>query len=283
LNYWKINRQLLDVARQFHPQIVIVAKGMWISPETIEELKTEIGCYLINYATDDPFNAAVSRPDLIRSIPFYDLFVSTKRAIMEEIQRAGCSNVAFVPFAYEPRLHFPEQPSTGEEVRRFLSDVGFVGGADHDRVLMMRKLIAGPWQVNLYGGFWNRDWTLRKYYCGFAIGREYRLAVRGAKINLGLVRHANRDGHAMRTFEIPACGAFMLAERTEEHMELFVENKEAVFFGSNDELWEKINYYLVHDAERQRIAQAGYERVRSGKHSYRDRVEQILDLAQALL
>jgi spore maturation protein CgeB len=97
------------------------------------------------------------------------------------------------------------------------------------------------------------------------------------------VRRANRDGHAMRTFEIPACGAFMLAERTEEHLELFVENKEAAYFGPDEELLEKIDYYLVHDAERQRIAQAGYERVTSGKHTYRNRIQQILELAQALL
>jgi spore maturation protein CgeB len=205
---------------------------------------------------------------------------------MDEVQRAGCPNVVYVPFAYEPRLHFPERPSTSEEVSRFSSDVVFIGGADNDRLSMMHMVaeaVKKPWRFCLFGGFWNRDWRMRKYYRGFALGREYRLAVSGAKINLGLVRHSNRDGHAMRTFEIPACGAFMLAERTEEHMEFFIENKEAAYFGSDEELLEKIDYYLAHDTERQRIAQAGYERVTSGKHTYRDRVQQILELAQRSL
>ena len=286
VKYWKINRQLLDIARRFHPQIIIVVKGMWISRETLAQLKTEIGCCLINFATDDPFNTAVSRPESRRSIPFYDLYACTKRAIMEDVRRAGGRNVIYVPFGYEPSLHFPERPATDGEAGLFASDVVFIGAADNDRLPMMQMIAERAkkqWTFCLYGGFWNRDSRMRKYHRGFALGREYRLAVSSAKINLGLVRRANRDGHAMRTFEIPACGAFMLAERTEEHLELFVENKEAAYFGPDEELLEKIDYYLVHDAERQRIAQAGYERVTSGKHTYRNRVQQILELAQALL
>jgi hypothetical protein len=180
-------------------------------------------------------------------------------------------------------LHFPERPSTREEARRFSSDVLFVGAADRDRLPMMRKLVAEPWQLNLHGGFWNRDRQLKKFYRGFVLGRDYRLALGGGKVCLGLVRRANRDGHSMRSFEIPACGAFMLAERTEEHLELFEEGKEVAYFGSDEELLDKVRYYIAHDGERQHIAKAGYERVTSESNSYQDRVRQILEYARPLL
>jgi spore maturation protein CgeB len=86
----------------------------------------------------------------------------------------------------------------------------------------------------------------------------------------------------MRTFEIPACGAFLLAERTEEHLELFEENKEMVCFESPEELVDKVRYYLAHDKERQRIAEAGYGKVTGEKHTYQDRLSEILNKADSL-
>jgi spore maturation protein CgeB len=281
LTYWRTNREVLETVRRNRPHITLITKGQWISPAILKQAKTEETC-LVNYATDDPFNLKVSSSHLIKGIPFYDLYVCTKRAIMAEIQRAGCPNVAYVPFAYEPKLHFPEQPSRGEEARRFSSDVVFVGGADLDRLPIMRKLVAGPWQLNLYGGLWNRDQQLRNCYRGFVLGRDYRLALGGAKVCLGLVRRANRDGHSMRSFEIPACGAFMLAERTQEHLEFFEEDKEAAYFGSDEELLSKVRYYLSHEAERRRIACAGYRRVITGRNTYQDRLETILQYVKEL-
>ena len=90
------------------------------------------------------------------------------------------------------------------------------------------------------------------------------------------------DGHAMRTFEIPACGGFMLAERTEEHMELFDEGKEADFFGPPEELGDKVRYYLKHDSKRMRMSEAAYQRVTTGRNTYKDRLEQILATSMSL-
>ena len=284
LTYWAYNRTLLQKAKEFRPDVVLVTKGAYINPRTLARIKKETGAFLVNYATDDPFNPRVSTRDLVKAIPLYDLYACTKRAIMKDVQRAGCQNVAFVHFGYEPTLHFPEQPTTPEEIERFSSDVVFIGGADKDRVPYFEALAKIPGlELRLYGGYWNRYPSLKQYYRGFALGRDYRLALGGAKIAVCLVRRANRDGHCMRTFEIPACGAFMLAERTEEHLELFEEDKEAAYFESPEELVDKVQYYLQHEEERRRITEAGYRRVMERRHTYKDRLVEILNLVKTMM
>jgi len=63
-------------------------------------------------------------------------------------------------------------------------------------------------------------------------------------------------------------GIFLLAERTDDHLALFEEGKEAEYFGDDEELKDKIRFYLENDEARKRIAAAGRERcLRSGYSS----------------
>ncbi len=272
-----LSRALVAEATAFRPTVVVVVKGAYLHPGALRRVKETTGATLVNYATDDPFNPAHTTRDLLRGIPYFDLYACTKQAIMADVRRAGCPRVAFVRFGYKPSVHFPETPTAPEEATRFASDVVFVGGLDADRLPYIDALLSIPRiTLALYGGYWNRFARTRPFARGFAVGRSYRLALGSAKICLCLVRRANRDGHVMRSFEIPACGGFMLAERTADHLELFREDREAAFFGSPAELVEKVRYYLAHDAERRAIADAGMERVRTDHHTYTDRLHEML-------
>ena len=138
-------------------------------------------------------------------------------------------------------------------------------------------------RLALYGSYWERyTERYRRHARGSAIGRSYRLALGGAKIALGLVRSANRDQHTMRTFEIPACGAFLCAQRTEEHQEIFREGTEAVFFDDPDELKSQVTRYLSSDDARARIAAAGFDAVTQGAHTYADRIVEMVALARPM-
>ncbi len=101
--------------------------------------------------------------------------------------------------------------------------------------------------------------------------------VSATKINLCFLRKANRDKQTTRSIELPACGGFMMAERTTEHRDLFVEGREAAFFGDDRELIALCRYYLVHDDERERIAQAGLARCVSSGYSNDARMRGMLE------
>ncbi len=282
-----MNLRLLAAARRFRPDVVLIVKGRDYWPSILRRIKGETGALLVNFATDDPFNARVNSRHLVKAIPVYDLYASPRRAVLEDVCRAGCRRVEYIRFGYKPSVHYPEQPATGEENARFRCDIAFIGGADADRVAFFEAVLETlspklpAVSLGLYGGYWALYPRLRGYARGFALGRDYRLAVSGAKIVVNVVRRANRDGHVMRTFEVPACGGFMLAERTEEHEEIFPAGSGVDFFGSVEELVDKIVFYLRNEDERRRMAQRAREAVIFGRHTYKDRLEEILRLVSA--
>ncbi len=111
---------------------------------------------------------------------------------------------------------------------------------------------------------------------------DYARALSAFRINLGFLRRVNRDLQTTRSIEIPACGGFLLAERTAEHRRLFREDVEAVFFSDDRELLEKCRHYLAHEDERARIAEAGRRRCIDDAYSYEARLTFILRHALGL-
>ena len=124
---------------------------------------------------------------------------------------------------------------------------------------------------------WLHPWV-RRYVAGDGVwGAQYPLALASSKIALGLLSKRIPETTTTRTFEIPATGVFMLAERTEDHLALFAEGVEAEFFDNDEELRDKIAFYLRHDSLRQNIAASGRERcLRSGYHT-REQLKKVLE------
>lgn len=77
-----------------------------------------------------------------------------------------------------------------------------------------------------------------------------------------------------RNFEVPGCGAFLITEAADNFEDYYQDGKEVVIYQDMDDLIEKIRYYLEHDDEREKIAQAGYQRT-IRNHTYEKRFEQI--------
>jgi spore maturation protein CgeB len=88
-----------------------------------------------------------------------------------------------------------------------------------------------------------------------------------AKIALGFGVVSSQDYQSrpryqirLRDFEAPMCGAFYLMEHQEEIREFFRPGEEIETFRNAGELVEKVRFYLKHDAAREKIRIAGFER-----------------------
>jgi len=279
---WRLNQRAVSLAEAFRPDALVVVGGAFMMPAALRRIRERTGAVLVNLATDDPFNPRHRTRAFIEGIPCYDVYATVRRSILADLAGAGARRPVYVRCGYEPALHFPEPPATADERSRFGCDACFAGAADQDRYPLFRRLVGAPdIAVRLYGGFWERDPVLHPFARGFAYGRDYRQALGGAHVALCLVRKANRDGHVMRTYEIPACGAFALADRTDEHLEILEEDREAVYFTGEDELVDKLRFYLAHPDLRGRIAAAGRARITGGANTWRDRLVELLNLAAA--
>ena len=93
------------------------------------------------------------------------------------------------------------------------------------------------------------------------LGDAYAATLATAKVGIGLLGKTCPDAFTTRSFEIPASGAMLLAEDTDEHRELFRQGEEADFFASPEELVDKVSFYLTRDGLRQAIARRGRELV----------------------
>jgi len=237
------------------------------------------GVARLNFLTDDPWNPAQSSPWFGKVLRSYEVVFSPRRQNLEDLRRHGCRRVEYVPFAYDPVLHAPAEGATAEEQA---VDVIFAGGADADRLPYARALVVAGLNVALYGGYWDRHVDLRPHWRGHADLATLCRVTPAAKLVLCLVRRANRDGHAMRSFEAPAMRGCLLMEDTPEHQELFGADGEcAVYFRDLPEMVAKAKDLLPRTEERARLAAAAHRRICAGGHTYADRLRTMLKEAAA--
>ena len=274
-----VNPQILRLVREKQPQVLWVDKGLTIGPETLEMAKAMApGLVRVSYSPDDMLNPMNQSRCYVVSIPLYDLHVTTKSYNVAELKEAGAPKVLFVDNAFCPFVHRP-LPLTPTEKERFGGQVGFIGQFEDHRARLMTFLAEQGIPVKVWGK-WPRRWRHRArnlMVMGLPVwGDDYGRAICAFDINLIFLSKRNRDLQTQRSIEIPACGGFMLAERTEEHLRLFREGTEAAFFGSREELLEKVKYYLQHPEERRQVAAGGRERCLTQGYSNVDRLKLVI-------
>ena len=267
-------RALLETAAAGRPDVVLIVKGPYVRPQVLRRLR-QLGATLVNFSTDDPFSPVAKYPYLRDAIREYDVYATPRTANIPQLRAHGARKTPTIPFAYKPSVHFVDAGDVPDDEG---CDLLFIGGADPDRTEFFRRVVA-LWpddRLQLYGNYWNRDTVLRRFWRGFAFGDLYRTATRRAACTINLVRRLNRDGHVMRTFEVPACGGCMLAERTSDHESFFEDGVDALFFETPEDVVRQARSVLADRGRRQAIAASGHARVLRDRHTYRDRLQTLL-------
>ncbi len=271
-----VNANLPRRVQQIKPDIVLILGGRQFDVETLAQIKDVSKAKLANWNADSPWEPHNSSTALLASIPLYDAHFTWGNFLIEKFYRAGAKHTSYLPFAYDPIQHRPTQHAQTR-------DVIFAGTWEAPREDLLNHV--DPTQLELWGNHWHRlagDSPLKKAVKGVAEGDKLAPLLSSAKIALNFIRNQNGPAHNMRTYEAPACGAFMLTSRTDEQVALFGENKGAAFFSSGEELADKITYFLKNDQERTAIAQRGFDIISRGQNTYQARMQTVLDTLHSL-
>jgi len=281
-DYTSLNQRIRNVAGSDY-KIIWVEKSLMLHYSVLAWIKkVNKDAKVISFTEDDMYAKHNQSAYYRNCLSLYDLVVTTKsyNANADELPSLGAKKVIFVNKTYYEKMHRPIAV-TDDDRSRYGADVGFIGTFEKERAESILFLANKGVRVRVWGTGWhkyqkkNENIILenRPIY-----GDEYVKAINATKINLCFLRKKNRDLQTDRTMEIPACASFMLAERTKEQLELFEENKEVVYFSDNNELLEKIMYYLKRDEERKNIAENARKACEYKKYDFTDQMRNLLKL-----
>ncbi len=270
------SRVVVNECRRVKPRLLLTTGLSPVNSAALHQLG-QMGIVRCNFQTDDPWNPAHRSPWFLRALQHYDVIFTPRKLVRPDLQRHTCARVVDLKFGVDPELFHPVSVDP-QELEKLECDVLFAGGADGDRIPYLSALRKSGLQVGLYGSYWEQFEESRPITRGQIGVQTLTKVISAAKISLCLVRQANRDQHCMRTFEVPAVGCCMLTQDTEDHREIFGREGESVlFFQTISEMLDKAKWLLNNDGERLRLARSCHARIVDGAHTYRDRLQTILN------
>lgn len=281
------NRDLLAAARAFRPDVLwMTGDNTIITPDTLAAVQRESGARLVYASGTSPivFSKALDRA----AMPLYDWVLVNDYYHGIQWRELGARRMTCLPLsACDPDFHRP-YPLTDDERRALACDVTFVGtlvpGHLYNRRVRALEALSragvdlGIWSVH------DVPASLRKHLRGPALGEDMERIVSAGKVSVNTHGDFMLYGGNLRLFETAGAGVFQISDDLPGTRMWFPEvdgTPTIALYDREDELVERVVYYLAHDAERQAAADAARAHVYAN-HTYDVRAAQFEEGIAAL-
>ncbi len=277
---------LINAVQEAMPDCLLYIKNYGLRPEWLAEVK-RMGVPLVQWYID---------PVIPEWLPAFvkeaDIFFTMSEGLVDTFRQMN-PTVFWLTQAFEPSF-FQVKSISDHDRRTFSADVTFVGNLGSKpqylsrRSALERIISAGvglrwwgpkiPWKISntplIYG-------RLGRTYGGrFVWGEEYAKVAKLSKIFLAFDSMPHiRKSMSARMYTAVGCGAFYLCRHVEGIEDVLVPDKEIVTFRDEDEMIDKIQYYLGKEDLRRKIANAGQKRVLED-HTYEVRIKEMLTIIE---
>lgn len=243
------NRRLIEVCQQFRPDLLLLLHADKIANATLAEIKSLKPAPCIAYVNLDSLQLPHT-PDRIRRFAEVGdaTFTTTAGERLAEFA-SPTHRIAFIPNPVDRSIETLECFARTDQPFDLFCAIGGEKGT--------------PWRAETMRAIGARVPEARCAFLGLAgtpalFGSEYLDAIAGARMGLNLNR---RDGDYLyssdRIAQYVGSGLLLFIGRATGYGDLFSDD-EFVFYDGLDELADKLRYFLAHDAERRKVAEAGH-------------------------
>lgn len=259
------NKEIESKFETFKPDIVLVYKGAFVKPNTIETLKKT--AKVVCFYPDVSFQTHGSL--LQDTLPLYQTVFTTKTFGVDDMAaQLGQKNGVFIPHGFDPEVH-RRIDLTANELKQFECDASFIGTWSPHKEKYLSALVKTMPNLDLkiWGNQWEKSGELLRSFIMYkpVEGDQYAMAIQASKINIALLSEqvkgaSSGDKITSRTFHIPASGGFMLHQYSDEISQHYRVGDEIATFSSEQEFIKKIKKYLSDSDLREELTEKGHQR-----------------------
>jgi spore maturation protein CgeB len=270
-----INKYIVAALKEETYDLIWVDKAVFVTPKTTALLRSK-AAKLVHFTPDPAFTFHKSKL-FLKSLPYYDFLVTTKSYELEHYYKyIKTEKVLYATQGFDAKLHKPsEYPFSKKE------GFVFIGHYEDQRGEVLEKLLQNDIKITLAGIKWNR--FAKKHqnnpnliYLGDGVyGEDYVKALQNAKMAWGALSKWVPELHTTRTFEIPACGTALVTERNLETQSFFKDD-EAIFYTNENDLIEKITFFMNNDKPLEVLTKKGASRAVTSAYDYSSILNAIL-------
>ncbi len=250
----KVDEVLVRQLKSYNPDIVYISFANFIDVDTIALIRQAVpNAFLFGFDGDPYPELQTNRVPVGSKLDL--MFATNNGKWLDEYRKAGV-RAAFMPNPCDPDIEFRYDVDD-----KWKTDILFTGQlkqhrkypTDPTRHQLVSKL-AGMKNCTFYG-------CLGRPKIG---GINYQYAISGAKmaVNVNVASDVSLY-HSDRLTHYLACGTLALAKRVPDSDLMFKDGVHIKYFDTADEFFELADWYLKHESERQKIADAGMARVHS--------------------
>lgn len=245
----KANRQLVEVARDFRPDLIVSMHADQIANDTFREIRGFLPDLRIAGVNIDALFVPENLPRIRRLADVADIsFITTAGDALAQFV-TPTHRVAFIPNATDRSIENLECFARTDQAFDLLCAIGSESGAPW-RGEAMRALKAAVPEGRY--GFFGLNGSKPIF------GAAYFDAIANSRMGLNLNRSdADYLYSSDRIAQLAGNGLLVFVGRSGGYGDLFAED-EFAFYDGSEELADKLRYFLNHDAERQAVARKGH-------------------------
>lgn len=256
-------------------------KAINVRPRIIRRIRQQFPQVKLVFASGDNMTVPAFRNRaFLETLPLFDVVITMKSGTESDLETLGARLAVYIPKSFDK--HWVSLLGT----RQSRYDVSFIGSYEHERSRSLIALAESGISVNVWGNGWGRLVDAQpnlKIHNKPVYYKEMIEKIEETKINLCFLRKLAQDKSTNRTFEIPACAGFMLAEGTDEQRAFFPAGEAAEYFHTDAELIEKCHYFLANEDRRMAVAARGHQHCLSAGYSYHARAQQFMNDVMPLI